>query len=679
MDAHRKGTKRFDNSDGFVLLLIVLALLAISGAILFTNLGAGTASTEQQSTRARASSDVLIAAKLALIGYVVSSPNKTYRPGVFPIPDSYANSNYDGMEDSACLGTGPNGIPAATSSASITKRCLGKYPWKTIGFDLSTIDQYDPTGRVPWLAVSANVVSYDNCLKVFNSDSAALDSPLMPGCPLASAFPPFAQPTTLPHPWLTVVNENGVVLSNLVAAVLIMPGSPVATESRTQRRTPIAPGQPSDYLDDIKIPLGCTTGCITYDNAGLSNVFVSIPHDAVYPLTAADSSKRGQKVPFNDSLIYVTIDEVMPYIERRVVGEMSQSVNAFKATANVGNYPWLAPFTVAPATSTSFYAQPNVFFGIFPFMTDFKNGTSGYYYATDFNWSLPGASETKTPTACIHIQTSPNIYIRRSVETDSFLSSAASPSKGQCQWKGLKSVDCSYVDTSTIPRVVSSYASSANCVASTGSSPSSITFTRSIQATFSLNTSDCSNPVGTISSPLVDVNRWAYTCPTAYTLAAGTVLVTDTLASYAPASGTPVASPTVGAISIAGNVTGLTISNMRYLPILPNWYIDNLWYKTGFGALAPSFAPAPGTPCGVGVASLTVGTSSGVKALVMQAGKFLGGGANPRPSAAITDYLEGSNAAGKGGAMPGMSNCTFTGISTIPSPMMNDQILVVSP
>ena len=670
---------RFVKSHGFVLLLIVLTLLAISGAVLFTNFAAGGANAERQIRRAQASNDILLAAKLALIGYVVSSPDKTFRPGIFPAPDSLANGIYDGQEDSKCLGTGPNGLPGVASS-SVSKRCLGKFPWKTIGFDLGTVDQNDPLGRVPWLAVSANVVSYDNCLKVLNSDSAALDSPAVAGCPLAGAFPPYTQPLTLPHPWLTVLNENGATLSTRVAAVLIMPSSPLTTETRTQRRTIGAPGQPADYLDDVKLPLGCVTGCTTYDNAGLSNVFVSIPHDTLYPRTAADASKRGQKVPFNDTLIYVTIDEVMTYIERRVVGEMSKSMSEFKATANVGNYAWLAPFTVAPATATSFYAQPNTYFGIFPFMTDFSNGTSSYYYATDFNWSLAGATETKTPAACVRIQTAPDIYIRRSVEVDSFLSSAATPTKGQCQWKGLKSVDCSYVDTPTITRTVNSYSSSANCSSSTSPGSTNIKFTRSIQATFVFDPSVCTSGGGVIITPLVDVNRWTYTCPTVISLAPATVLVVDTLATYNPASGTPVAAPAIGTISISGPAApGLSIANMRYLPILPNWYIDNLWYTTGFSALGPSFAPTPGTPCGAGVPSLTVGNATGAQAVVMQAGKFLGGGASPRPSTAIADYLEANNALGKGGAAPGMTNCLFSAVSTSPSATTNDQILVVSP
>ncbi len=663
------------SQSGFVLLLAVLALLAVGGAILFINLGAGAASTERQIARQRASADVLLAAKLALIGYVVN-PATGFRPGAFPVPDSYANGNYDGMEDPTCLGTGPNGLPGVGSSSTL-KRCLGKFPWKSIGFDLGPVDQNDSLGRVPWLAVSANVVSYDNCLKVLNSDSAALDSPGSLSCSLATALPPYSQPTSLPHPWLTVVDQNGVVLSNRVAAILIMPGMPITTEDRVQRRSPSSPGQPSDYLDDINVPLGCTTGCIKYDNAGLSNIFVSIPPNSIYPGSTADASKRGQKVPFNDILIYITIDEVMPYIERRVVGEMAKAMSTFKATTNIGNYAWPAPFTTAPVTSTSFYAQPNTFFGVFPFMTDYSNGTNDYYYATDFSWNLPGANETKGST-CVRIQKTPSIYIRPTTEAESFLSYASTPANGKCQWKGFKTVDCADDETSSITRTVNSYSSITNCTNLSTPSSTMITFARRVQATLSFNIASCPKGNGAIESPLADLGRWKYTCPAATAVGAA-VSVADVLASYSPVNGTPVVAATVGTSDISGMATSVNISKMRYLPILPDWYIDNLWYKTGFAALGPSFAAAPSMPCGVGVAGLTVDGSAGAQAIVMQAGRYLGAGPSPRPSATIADYFEGSNALGKGGVAPGLINCNFSNAGTAPLVTANDQVLVVSP
>lgn len=679
------------SQKGFVLLLIVLTLIAIGGAVLFANLGAGATSTERQLVRARASSDVLLAAKLALIGYVVSPPpGSGFRPGVFPIPDSYINGNYDGTEDSKCLGTpgiggiDPNGL-SGVGAPSTFKRCLGKFPWKAIGFDLGSVDQNDPVGRVPWLAVSANVVSYDSCLMVLNSDSAALDSPAVSSCP--SVATPYPQPTTLPHPWLTVVNENGVKLSDRVVAVLIMPGAPISTESRTQQRSPAAPGQPSDYLDDIKTPLGCVTGCTTYDNAGLSNVFVSIPPGTVYPSTAEDVSKRGQKVPFNDILIYVTIDEVMPYIERRVVGEMSKAMSAIKASGlfSPSTYPWMSPYDAAPSLTTSLTSSAGTIFGMFPFMSA-PAASSQSDYRTDFDWAFTGFSETLVPT-CRRISSSPsNRYVRNTLSN----ATGTTPlDKGVCQWRGVNRVSCSLAAGQTITTAFQksmTIYSDSNCTASVGTD--TLNISRAI--TLLMIDASCVSPAITYAAATaVDVHRWSSSCasiitalspPVGFTTSTISFAAIDTISNTVSTSYSLL--PRTVSVTLdllTGNNRQLVANRMRYHPMMPGWFHENLWYRTAFAGVAPASAPSIVTPCGAGVTSLTVGGTIGVQAIVMQAGKYLAVGTNPRPSATITDYLETSNSSGKGGSAPGISNCLFLDVSTVPSTAVNDQILVVSP
>lgn len=690
--------KRRVKSEGFVLLLIVLTLLAISGAILFTNLGAGAARTEQQNVRARASGDVLLAAKLALIGYLVSPPGSTFRPGVLPIPDSYGNSNYDGMEDPACLGTGLNGLPVQ-GSASTSKRCLGKFPWKAIGFDLGIVDGNDPTGRVPWLAVSANVVSYDDCLRVLNSDSATLDSPLTPSCSLAGALPPYLQPTTLPHPWLTVVNENGSVLSNRVAAVLIMPGAPTNTESRTQQRSPAPghPGQPSDYLDDIKIPLGCLTGCTNYDNAGLSNVFVDVPPGAVYPTTAADTTKRGQKVPFNDLLIYVTIDEVMPYLERRVVGEMSKSMKAFKASGlfSPSTYPWMSPFVAAPILTTSLTSGAGTIFGMLPFMSD-PAASSQSDYGTDFDWALTGFTETLS-TACRRISSSPSNRWVRNTLTNSIAAPLSATNiasgtvpliNGVCQWRGTNRVSCSLAPgqsiTTTFQQSMTIYSNN-TCTTSVG--PATLTISRAITSLI-LDVGCVSPTVGYTAGTAGDVHRWSSACasmitgapPPGLTVSSISLAATDTVNNFGGTTYSLL--PTTVTVTLVTPIAGIkqvVTNRMRYHPKMPGWFHENLWYQTAFAAVAPAAAPVS-TPCTGGVTTLTAGARQGIEALVIQSGPRLAA-VNPgtRPSMAIADYLEGQNPLTKGGASPGMTNCTFDSAPATPTALANDQLLVVSP
>lgn len=679
--------RRFVKSGGFVLLLIVLTLLAVSGAILFTNLGVGGASTEQRIVRARDSTDVLLAAKLALIGYAVGPQlGSTFRPGVFPIPDSYGNSNYDGTEDPMCLGTGPNGLPnTSVFAGSTSKRCVGKFPWKSLGFDLGPVDQNDPTGRVPWLAVSANVVWYDNCLKVLNSDSAKLDSPGTPSCTLASAIPPYTKPSTLPHPWLTVVNENGTVLSNRVVAVLIMPASPLGTESRIQQRTLAAPGHPSDYLDDIKIPLGCVTGCTTYDNAGLSNVFVSIPSGTLYPPTAADATKRGQKIPFNDILIYITIDELMPYIERRVVGEMSKSMSAFKASAlfSPNTFPWMAPFDVAPNLDTSVVSAAGTVFGMFPFMSD-PAASSQSEYRTDFDWALTGFTNT---SSCQRIGTSPNRWTYGTLGTST--SGTIPVNKGVCRWRGANRVVCGLSPgqsvASTFQQSMPIYSDNA-CTTSAGTA--TLNIARTITS-LQLDASCVSPTASYTAGSATDVHRWSSSCasiitsvppPPGFTSSTISLDATDVITNTGATSYSQL--PKTFSVSLLTPATGskqVVANRMRFHPIMPGWFHENLWYQTAFAAVAPSSAPAIVTPCG-GAATLTVGSRQGIGAIAMQAGGALPV-VNPgtRPSMALGDYMEGQNLVSKGGAAPGMTNCSFEGVSTATTALANDQIIVVSP
>ena len=144
-------------------------------------------------------------------------------------------------------------------------------------------------------------------------------------------------------------------------------------------------------------------------------MFVDVPSGAVYPTTAADTTKRGQKVPFNDLLIYVTIDEVMPYLERRVVGEMSKSMKAFKASGLFlpNSYPWMAPIDAVPSLTTSLASGAGTIFGMFPFMSE-TAAPSQSDYRTDFDWGFTGFSEALTPT-CQRIGGGPNRYVRNTL------------------------------------------------------------------------------------------------------------------------------------------------------------------------------------------------------------------------------------------------------------------------
>ena len=677
-------SSRFVKSDGVVLLLIVLALLVVSGAVLFMGIGANIAGSESALKRTKAGGDQLQAAKQMLIGYVISPPSAAYRPGTLPTPDSLANGSYDGSEDSQCLGTGTNGFPLA-GSAAITKRCLGRLPWKALGFEVGLDAANDPTGSIPWLAVSANLVDYNTrCLFVLNSESAKLDSPATPVCPGASA-PPYPQPSSLPDPWLTVVDANGAVLSNRVAAVLIMPGPPIATETRTQQRSATSP--PSAYIDDIKVPLGCTAGCTTFDNAGLGNVFIAIPPGTKYPPDAQDVTKRNFPIAFNDQLIYITIDDLIPFIERRVAGQMAASLRTFKANASFSpsTYPWLAPFNAAPSLTNSVASGAGTIFGMFPFMSD-TAAASRSDYRTDFDWAFTGFLETLSP-ACRRIRTGPSRWVRNTLTNSIAAPLSSTPiangtvplANGVCQWRGVNRVSCSLAIapiTTTFPQTMTIYSDN-TCTTVVGTD--TLNISRDI-TTLAIDAS-CASPAPTyIAGSGIDVHRWSSTCPSitpgpsSISLAA-----TDTIKNTALTSYTLL--PTTVSVSLlmpAGTMQ-VVANRMRYHPTMPGWFHENLWYRTAFAAVAPAVAPAS-NPCANGLTTLTAGAKQGVEALVIQAGAVLPGiNLGTRPTMAVADYLEGTNLLTKTGVAPGMTNCIFDDASAAPTALANDQLIVVSP
>ena len=115
----------------------------------------------------------------------------------------------------------------------------------------------------------------------------------------------------------------------------------------------------------------------------------------------------------------------------------------------------------------------------------------------------------------------------------------------------------------------------------------------------------------------------------------------------------------------------MTVTNMRYQPLMPYWFYQNEWYKTAFYAVSP--AKLSGATCGSST-TLTVGGSAVDNGLVILAGSRLPNlPASPtqvRPSATITNYLEQV-------ASTDFANCIFRKPGTTITSAFNDQLLTV--
>lgn len=305
-----KGYRNCRHQRGLVLIMVLFLLGLAAVAYLM-----GALSKERlQFARMQQSADVLAQAKSALIGYAIGNITGGQRPGDLVWPDYFASSevpaNYDGNADGCQNGASANGLPLVTSGPNM--RCLGRLPWKTLGMTLADASEVDAAGNMPWYAVSANLLD-PACLTVLNSETLNLSHT---GYVCGGA--------ALPHPWLTVRDRKGNVISDRVAFVLLIPGPPLNAQVRTAPPNLAGAGA---YLDSITVAHGCSPPCVpgTYSNADLDNDYVM---------------EGGATDAFNDQVLYVTIDEWMAQVEKRAAGTGRDALQNYYA-AN-GFYPYSA-------------------------------------------------------------------------------------------------------------------------------------------------------------------------------------------------------------------------------------------------------------------------------------------------------------------------------------------------
>ncbi|NOS98483.1 MAG: hypothetical protein HOP25_08445 [Methylotenera sp.] len=241
----------------------------------------------------------LVMAKEALLAYSISRTGAGERPGNMPRPDYFASSespaNYDGDADGGCLDYSkpPNGLPLISSTENM--RCLGRLPWRTLGMSIASPTQNDGVGNMPWYAVSANLTA-PACITALNS--SILSMPYT-GYVCGSA-------TNLPYPWLTVKDNLGNIISNRVAAVLLMPNAILSGQAR-----PVT-------------PLAGITNYLEAGNSDFDNEFT----------VATDLN-------MNDKLVYITIDELMAAVSRRVSSDISILLNKYNKKNT--HFPYAAP------------------------------------------------------------------------------------------------------------------------------------------------------------------------------------------------------------------------------------------------------------------------------------------------------------------------------------------------
>lgn len=259
-------TSRPACQQGVALLLMMFIIGLAVTAYVVKSYDAAAMKARQEEKTIKA----LAEAKEALIAWSVAHPRW---PGTMPFPDRGTDGGgYDGKSD--CV------APPALDYPHL----IGKLPsYSESGCFESTyhtnIHTTDSSAERLWYAVSMNLIRSGSKVPVIN-----------PGM-LGNTYE-----------WMKVFDHDGQLVSDRVAVVIIAPGFPITIQGTIQDRSKVAI---ENFLETATFQDGRTVSNTDYTR---------INEDFV--MGAIDGSE------INDRLIYITIDELIGALEKRVVREV---------------------------------------------------------------------------------------------------------------------------------------------------------------------------------------------------------------------------------------------------------------------------------------------------------------------------------------------------------------------
>ncbi len=302
-----------DGQHGAALIIIVFILAIALTSYVLKEMNAQSIEVDhQQRVRER-----LNEAKQALLAWAVTN---SVNPGEFPYPDRDTGGGYDGRGD----------CPFPIVNPFNRKLLIGQLP--IYGSDGCSgnqetglgVDSEDGYGNRLWYAVSPNLVRDYSA-----SANGVVDPPI--NSDLVNATN-----------WLKVRDKNGAPISERVAAVIIAPGEAIGNQSRSN--TAIK----ENYLDSFQ------KDGTPYSNSNYDTDEEDFIMGASMDTIGNDPSYTRPYL-FNDQLVYITIDELMVALEKRVARQVVASLNAYYVNSdpNPTNryYPYAAAYQLTGTTA----------------------------------------------------------------------------------------------------------------------------------------------------------------------------------------------------------------------------------------------------------------------------------------------------------------------------------------
>lgn len=302
----------FQRGAALILIAFILGLGAAVFILKTYNADAARARQDEKTYKA------LAEAKQALIALAVNHP---VTPGLMPYPDRNGDGNYDDTSD--CYASNVNFAPNFT---------IGRLPLfkndpncvnakSTVKSGLAG-DFRDSSGERLWYEVSQNLLhDYKN-----NGDPEGAS--------------PIINPSIINTPtngWFVVVDRSGKILSDRVAAVIIAPGAPVGNQDRSSGLA-----DANQYLDKVVMASGKNYKNYTYYDSAIPLLKQEfIVGDDMRLVSKVDPTYKDQAVEpyyFNDKLVYITIDELIDALEKRVAQEAKAQLRNHNLVNN--SYPY---------------------------------------------------------------------------------------------------------------------------------------------------------------------------------------------------------------------------------------------------------------------------------------------------------------------------------------------------